>query len=117
MNWSTIGALHGACAVGLGAFGSHGLKKYTSDTTLHQTWSTASQYHLLHSIVLLVTPLIIPVSSNRSIRAAQLINVGMILFSGSLYTLVLTNERRLGAVTPIGGLALIGGWIALALRK
>ena len=84
-----------------------------SDPRLLDTWNTAAHYHLLHSVVLTMTPLLSPTHT----WSTRLLTSGMVLFSGSLYTMVLTNQRKLGAITPIGGLALIGGWLALAARK
>ncbi|KAL0487529.1 hypothetical protein AKO1_008653 [Acrasis kona] len=105
-----IGAVSGALAVGFGAFGAHALKKRITDPTLLKTWETASQYHLLHSLALL------GVSQCRRNHhlVGGLFTAGIILFSGSLYALVLTQKKALGAITPIGGLSFIGGWLALA---
>ena len=117
--WTTLGAASGALAVALSAFGAHGLKSRGVSADQLSIWSTASNYHLIHSLVLAVTPLLVgkPGVSKSPIRAAQLFAFGTVVFSGSLYLLVLTGEKRLGAITPIGGTALIAGWIALALRK
>jgi len=112
--WSQVGAFSGAAAVALGAFGAHGLKNRVKDPQLINTWNTAAHYHLLHSVLLTVTPLLSGASHTYSTR---LLSAGIVLFSGSLYALVLTGEKKLGAVAPIGGTALIAGWIALALRK
>jgi uncharacterized membrane protein YgdD (TMEM256/DUF423 family) len=100
--------LLGCSAVLLGAFGAHALKGI--DPALLSTWSTASQYHLVHSVVLLF-------SSTRSVLATRLLTAGVLTFSGSLYLLVLTRVKILGAVTPIGGLLLAAGWAALAFDK
>lgn len=107
--WWKVGAVSGAAAVALGAFGAHGLQKRVNDPKLLATWSTAASYHLVHSVALLVA------SSQRSRVPGALFAAGIGLFSGSLYLLVLTGERRLGAVTPLGGLCFIGGWLALLL--
>ncbi|KAL2161081.1 hypothetical protein VTH06DRAFT_8794 [Thermothelomyces fergusii] len=108
--WKT-GAVFGAAAVGLGAFGAHGLKKRISDPAKLANWSTAAQYQLVHSVALLVA------SSNPV--AGGLFTAGMTMFSGSLYALTLDAERFrfLGPVTPLGGLCLIAGWLALAFGK
>ncbi|KAL2146403.1 hypothetical protein VTI28DRAFT_4156 [Corynascus sepedonium] len=108
--WKT-GAVFGAAAVGLGAFGAHGLKKRISDPTKLANWSTAAQYQLVHSVALLV-------ASNNPVAGA-LFTAGMTMFSGSLYALTLDTERFrfMGPVTPLGGLCLIGGWLALAFSK
>ncbi|KIV92929.1 hypothetical protein PV10_04185 [Exophiala mesophila] len=107
-----VGAIFGATAVALGAFGAHGLKKRISDPQKLANWSTAAQYQLIHSGVLLLAHSIAP--KNR--WASGLFIAGMTMFSGSLYLLVLDPQRfkYLGPVTPIGGLCLIAGWLALA---
>jgi uncharacterized membrane protein YgdD (TMEM256/DUF423 family) len=110
------------------AFGSHGLRSYiTQDEKLISIWQTSSYYHLVHSLALAVTPLIVmpykqyiqrvATSPAPALISARLFVSGMLLFNGSLYLLVLTNQRKLGMVTPIGGTLLLAGWIALALKK
>jgi len=103
------GSLLGAVAVGLGAFGAHALGDSVDAASL-QTWRTAAGYHLLHSVVLLV----VAAHPRVTDLARRLFVAGILLFSGSLYLLVLTGERWLGAITPLGGVCLIGGWLALA---
>ncbi|KAI3324781.1 DUF423-domain-containing protein [Xylariaceae sp. AK1471] len=111
MYW-TLGCIYGATAVGLGAFGSHGLKKVVTDPAKIASFSTAAQYQLIHSIALLVATRAAP--ENK--LAAGLFTAGMTMFSGSIYALVVdpARFRFLGPVTPLGGLCLIGGWAALA---
>ena len=112
MVWLRVGAASGALAVALGAFGAHGLAtRFANDPKPLATWSTASHYHLVHSGVLVLA------ATMHKPRACQLLAGGMLLFSGSLYLLVLsTPDRRwLGAVAPIGGTLLIAGWLALLL--
>ncbi|KAK1777245.1 hypothetical protein QBC45DRAFT_331171 [Copromyces sp. CBS 386.78] len=106
-----VGALYGAAAVGLGAFGAHGLKKRISDPNKIASWSTAAHYQLVHSAVLLV-------ASHHPVASA-LFTAGMTMFSGSIYALTLDTERFrfLGPVTPVGGLFLIAGWLALAFAS
>jgi uncharacterized membrane protein YgdD (TMEM256/DUF423 family) len=110
--WITAAALSGMLAVVAGAFGAHGLRdKVTPDQI--SAWTTASQYHLLHSVVLLALALF-SARTDVSIRApASLFLTGIVLFSGSIYLLVLTGQRWLGPVTPLGGLCLIAGWASL----
>lgn len=109
----------GALAVVAGAFGAHGLRQQVG-TQLLSAWNTGAHYHLLHSVVLLALGLF-QVATGRSVRLpAWLFSLGILLFSGSLYALVLTGWRWIGPVTPIGGLLLIAGWLALlglALRR
>lgn len=107
--WFKLGCLSGATAVALGAFGAHALRSRVQEPRLLETWDTASRYHFFHSIALCLAPL-----SRRSSTTGWLFAVGTLAFSGSLYALVLTGERRLGAVTPLGGFALICGWTAMS---
>ncbi|KAI1426766.1 hypothetical protein F5Y12DRAFT_256475 [Xylaria sp. FL1777] len=111
MYW-TLGCIYGATAVGIGAFGAHGLKKVVTDPAKIASFTTAAHYQLIHSIVLLVASRAAP--ENK--LAAGLITAGMTMFSGSIYALVLNPAqfRFMGPVTPLGGLCLIAGWAALA---
>jgi uncharacterized membrane protein YgdD (TMEM256/DUF423 family) len=110
--WIAAAAISGTLAVVAGAFGAHGLRDRLDATQL-AAWSTASQYHLIHSAVLLALALY-AVYAEKSIRLpAGLLLAGIVLFSGSIYLLVLTGQRWLGPVTPIGGLCLIAGWLSL----
>jgi len=105
-----IGAFSGASAVLLGAFGAHGLQKYLENNPKTiANWQTAAQYHLVHSGALLIA------AAYRKQYASILFTSGIVIFSGSLYLLVLSGEKKLGAITPIGGLLLVGGWVALTL--
>lgn len=99
----------GALAVGLGAFGAHGLEEHLIETGHLATWQTAAHYHLLHAAVLLLLAF-----QGAAFRLAwKLMAAGVVIFSGSLYLLCLSGMGWLGAVTPIGGGLLIGGWLAL----
>ncbi len=110
--WTMVAAVSGALAVVAGAFGAHGLKARVGPEQL-DAWATAAHYHLLHSVVLLALGLF-AAYSGRSVRLpASFFSVGVVLFSGSIYLLVLTKMRWLGPVTPIGGLMLIVGWLSL----
>ncbi len=101
------GAISGALAVALGAFGAHGLRARVAPELL-ATWATASNYHLAHALATVAA------GCCGADTAGALLLGGSALFSGSLYALVLTGNKKLGAVTPIGGLVLIAGWGALA---
>ena len=107
--YAKAAALSGASAVLLGAFGAHALARYTTDAKALATWQTASAYHLIHSGVLLHA------AGAGNTAACRLLAGGMLVFSGSLYVLTLSGQKWLGAVTPIGGLLLTAGWVALAL--
>ena len=112
MTWTVIASISGTLAVVLGAFGAHGLRARVTAEQL-ASWNTATQYHLLHSVALLALALY-AAQSGREIRLpASLWTTGMLLFCGSIYLLVLTSQRWLGPVTPVGGLLLISGWLAL----
>ncbi|MDG2049217.1 MAG: DUF423 domain-containing protein [Myxococcota bacterium] len=114
MIWIVTAGLSGALAVIAGAFGAHGLRDRVSPEQL-SAWTTASQYHLLHSIVILALALY-ALNSQVSIRLqGGLFAAGVIFFSGSIYLLVLTEQRWLGPVTPIGGLLLMAAWGSLLL--
>ena len=109
-----LGALNGALAVTLGAFGAHGLKARV-DAALLDTWATASEYHFLHALALLLVGVLAKLFASPGIvTAGWVMFAGMLIFSGSLYLLVLTGHRWLGAITPIGGTALIVAWLMLA---
>jgi uncharacterized membrane protein YgdD (TMEM256/DUF423 family) len=111
--WILIAAIYGSAAVVFGAFGAHALKARLTAEQL-ASWQTAVQYHLLHSVAILALGLF-ALHAGRSVRVpAGLFSVGVLLFSGSIYGLVLGGPRLLGPVTPIGGICLIAGWIALA---
>jgi uncharacterized membrane protein YgdD (TMEM256/DUF423 family) len=106
-----IAALLGMLAVLLGAFGAHGLKPVLSRHQTAAIWETAVFYHFIHAVVLLVLAGRPPCP-----RGPWLCFVfGIVVFSGSLYLLALTNQRWLGAVTPVGGISLAAGWLWLAL--
>ena len=107
-----LGAMLGALGVALGAFGAHGLKARLDPEAL-AWWHTGVQYHLWHAIALVaVGAAALP--GTRTV--AILMALGVLLFSGSLYVMALTGMRWLGMVTPLGGLALIAGWLWLGWR-
>ncbi len=111
-----IAAFNGFLAVALGAFGAHGLKQRLS-TDLLAVYQTGVQYHFYHTLaLLLVAALMLHWPQSNSLRwSALLFCIGMLVFSGSLYVLSITGIRWLGAITPLGGVAFLAGWIALAL--
>jgi uncharacterized membrane protein YgdD (TMEM256/DUF423 family) len=101
-----------AAAVGLGAFGAHGLKARLSADML-AVWNTAVQYHAWHALGLLAVSLSPETGWTRA--AAWLLAAGIVLFSGSLYALALGAPKTLGMITPFGGAAFIAGWVAFAI--
>ena len=111
-----IGALFGFLAVALGAFGAHALRARLSPADL-EIFETAARYQMYHALALLLLAALAPRFPGALVSAAGwLFTAGVIVFSGSLYVLVLSGQRWLGAVTPLGGLALIAAWALLALR-
>jgi uncharacterized membrane protein YgdD (TMEM256/DUF423 family) len=111
-----LGSVLGGLGVALGAFGAHGLKRRLSPERL-ETFESGVRYQVYHALALLAAGLLaewLPGSGLAS-AAGWLFLGGVILFSGSLYLLVFTGQRRWGAVAPLGGLALIAGWACLAL--
>jgi uncharacterized membrane protein YgdD (TMEM256/DUF423 family) len=98
-------------AVGLGAFGAHSLKGMLQANQMLDVWNKAVLYHLVHAVALVALALL--GAGNRA--AYLLIAAGIVLFSGSLYTMALTNTRWLGAITPLGGLCFLAGWVWLAI--
>jgi uncharacterized membrane protein YgdD (TMEM256/DUF423 family) len=106
-----IAAILGFLAVALGAFGAHALKStlLAHDTT--EIWKTAVLYHFLHALALLALGAF---PATNKISPAFFI-AGIVIFSGSLYLLALTNVKWLGAITPFGGLCFLVGWICLAV--
>ena len=96
-------------AVAFGAFGAHALKSVIESHGLSEAWNKAVLYHLVHAVALLILAAI----GNTNRGAWWLLFSGIILFSGSLYMMSLTNLRSLGAVTPIGGLCFLAGWVWL----
>lgn len=113
--FACLGALSGFLAVGAGAFGAHALRERLAPDLL-AVFETAARYQMYHALALLGAagaaarwPGPLPV------WAGWLFAAGTVVFSGSLYALALTGARWLGAVTPLGGLALLAGWVCLAL--
>lgn len=112
--WFAVGSALGALGVMLGAFGAHGLRSRLTPEML-AIFETAVRYHLFHALALLATAWAISRWPNAWTHAAGwLFLAGVVVFSGSLYVLSMAGVRWLGAVTPIGGAALIAGWLALA---
>jgi uncharacterized membrane protein YgdD (TMEM256/DUF423 family) len=110
-----IAALSGMLLVMLGAFGAHALEARLPPGHLIW-WQKAVHYQGLHTLALLGVGLLALQHPERALSAAGWLFVaGILLFSGSLYTLALTDLRALGMVTPFGGTAFIAGWVALAL--
>lgn len=109
-----LAALSGCVGVALGAFGAHALRGSLEPRDL-EIFETAVRYQLIHAVALLAVGILWtrwPVSTLTA--AGWLMVAGTVVFCGSLYLLVLTDTRWLGAITPLGGVAFIAGWLALA---
>ncbi len=110
-----IGALMGFLAVAAGSFGAHALDPQLSPK-MKQVFEVGVRYHMYHALALLGAAWAADRYKNRAPSAAGgCFVVGIVLFSGSLYLLVLTGASWLGMVAPIGGLALLAGWVLLAV--
>ncbi len=109
-----LGGLSGFLGVAAGAFGAHALRGRLQPDLL-QVFDTAARYQLIHAVALVASALLLDRRSSATARAAGwLFAVGTLLFSGSLYGLALSGWRALGAITPLGGLCFLAGWLALA---
>jgi uncharacterized membrane protein YgdD (TMEM256/DUF423 family) len=110
-----IGALMGFVGVGLGAFGAHGLRGRLSPDML-AVFETGVRYQMYHALALLATAaLFTRIDGRAAVAAGWCFTAGIFVFSGSLYALALTGVTILGAITPIGGVAFLAGWILLAV--
>jgi len=114
-----VSGILGAAAVGLGAYGAHGLEGLLEGAPEAAKrigwWQTAVGYHLPHAVVLAVCGLLAARRSGWALGVASVgFVLGVLLFSGTLYAMALGAPRWLGAVTPLGGLSLIVAWLALA---
>ncbi|QQK81746.1 DUF423 domain-containing protein [Salicibibacter cibi] len=111
-----IGAIMAALAVAIGAFGAHGLEGSVSERML-ENYQTGVQYHMFHALGIIAVGLTAAVIGGSALLgwAGSLMLLGIIVFSGSLYTMALTGMTWLGAITPIGGVAFIAGWILLMI--
>jgi uncharacterized membrane protein YgdD (TMEM256/DUF423 family) len=110
-----VGALLGGVGVALGAFGAHGLKDILGTGQALGWWKTAVEYQFVHALALLALGAWMQ-SGGRGSRIATICwTGGIIIFSGTLYAMALGAPRWLGAITPIGGTALIAGWVIFAI--
>ena len=112
--FALLGSLMAMLAVLLGAFGAHALRARLSPADL-AIFETGVRYQMYHALALLAVAWAVSRwPSSATTAAGWLFVVGIVVFSGSLYVLVLTGQRWLGAVTPFGGLAMVCGWACLA---
>lgn len=101
------GALNAAIAVAAGAFAAHGLRDHLEPRAL-EIFETAARYQMYHALAMILAGVV------AARTAGWILQAGIIVFSGSLYALALTDVKALGAVTPFGGLAFLVGWLWLA---
>ncbi len=109
-----LGCVSAAVAVVLGAFAAHGLRARLVPDML-STFEIGVRYQMYHALALVAVGILVPRASSATLAlAGWLFVAGTLVFSGSLYALAVTGQRWLGAVTPLGGAALIAGWLVLA---
>jgi len=115
--WLVTG-VNGFLAVAFGAFGAHGLGRWLAGVDEFERrlawWQTASQYHLAHALALGIAAYLASRDPSVGKLAGLSFQLGILLFSGSLYAMTLSGARWLGAITPLGGLAFLVGWAAVA---
>ena len=111
VNATRIAAVAGFLAVALGAFGAHGLKSILAQNETVAIWDKAVFYHFIHAVMLFV------IAGRRPWAAGAWWSflAGIVIFSGSLYLLAVTNVKWLGAITPFGGLSFLIGWAWLGI--
>ena len=115
----SAGAIFMALAVAIGAFGAHALESLLTADQL-QTYNSGVEYHFYHALGLLLVGIISSHAPSKQLKwSALLLGLGIILFSGSLYVLAVSGIRWIGAITPVGGISFIAGWVMLfvAIRK
>ncbi len=105
-----FGALNGAIAVAAGAFGAHALRARLEPRAL-EIFETAARYQMFHALAMVLCGVI---AMRGATTAGWLFQAGILVFSGSLYALALTDVKVLGAITPLGGIAFLAGWVWLA---
>ncbi|WP_332651361.1 DUF423 domain-containing protein [Lysinibacillus sp. 54212] len=112
------GAIHGFLAVSLGAFGAHALKDILTEYSTG-IWETAVQYQMFHAAALILIGILSSSKLFGEVKrlkiATIVMNLGILFFSGSLFTLALTDIGKFGAITPIGGVLFLTGWVMVIL--
>jgi len=105
-----LGAVNGAIAVAAGAFGAHALRARLEPRML-EIFETGARYQMYHALAMVLCGLM---ATRGATTAGWIFQVGIVIFSGSLYALALSGVGKLGAITPLGGLGLLAGWCCLA---
>ncbi len=108
-----LGAINAALAVAAGAFAAHGLRSRLEARAL-EVFETGARYHMYHALAMVLAGVIAARGVTGAGTAGWIFQVGIALFSGSLYALAVTDVKVLGAITPIGGVAFLAGWLWLA---
>ncbi|SPL69532.1 DUF423 domain-containing protein [Acinetobacter stercoris] len=112
--WIAISAINLALAVILGAFGAHGLKAHATSEQI-AWWQTSTEYFFYHALGLLILGVLAKIAPSFPLKGSFIcIQVGILIFCGSLYLMGLGAPRALGAITPVGGTLMIIGWLLLA---
>jgi uncharacterized membrane protein YgdD (TMEM256/DUF423 family) len=114
MRLAALGAINALCAVAAGAFGAHGLKDRLDARRL-EIFETAARYQMYHALGMLAAAWLASRGLALAATGGWVMQAGVVVFSGSLYALALTGENWLGAITPIGGLAMMVAWAMLAI--
>tara|TARA_Y100001978_G_scaffold160457_1_gene146552 strand:- start:1558 stop:1920 length:363 start_codon:yes stop_codon:yes gene_type:complete len=114
--WLIIGSILGLLSVLLGAFGAHGLKGILLKNETLEIFNKAVLYQIFHTIALLCVGNLQIITGKSFFMTGIFFTLGVIIFSGSLYILSITNLRWLGAITPIGGVLFVFGWITFFLN-
>ena len=114
--WILVGAVSGIIIVVLGAFGAHGLRDILTSNQTIDIYNKAVLYQMFHSITILIVGLL-EINLGKTFNLTGILfTSGILIFSGSLYLLAITNMKWLGAITPIGGLCFLAGWVILFLH-
>jgi uncharacterized membrane protein YgdD (TMEM256/DUF423 family) len=108
-----LGAINAAIAVGAGAFAAHGLRDRLDARAL-EVFETGARYQMYHAVAIVLAGIVATSGLRGAQTAGWIFQAGIVLFSGSLYALALTGVRGIGAITPVGGLAFLIGWLWLA---
>lgn len=113
--WLVLGAINAFLSVSAGAFGAHALRTRLPPNLL-EVFETGARYQMYHALGLLAVGLLAHLRPSGTVDAAGwALLTGIVLFSGSLYALALSGVRGLGAITPLGGVAFLAGWVLFAL--
>lgn len=108
-----VGAINGAIAVAAGAFGAHALKERLSERAL-AVFETAARYQMYHALAIVLCAVVAGNLAGARV-SGWLFTAGIVVFSGSLYALALSDVKVLGAITPFGGVMFLAGWVWLAV--